>query len=277
VTVANVSGPGDGEYWDDVVSRWQPTVAHRLWRAHSDAVNVELLRRWLPTGSGRLLKTDLFDEAVASGLYPELALRADEVVGIDVSSLTVQSAARQHPGLVALVGSVLAIPCPDASFDTVVSNSTLDHFERRTMLRAAVVELARVMRPGGQLIITLDNRVNPYIGARTSPLLASLHRRLGIVPYFVGVTCGARGLWELLRDSGFEVRDVTAIMHCPPQLAAVLADRTWAERFDPDTEQRHVRQVLRWETMEHWPTRHLTGHFVAARAVRLTQPPQTPP
>jgi SAM-dependent methyltransferase len=248
---------------------WQPTLAHRLWRAHSDAVNIRMLRRSLAGGCSRLLKTDLFDEAVAPGLYPELAERAEEVVGVDLSSAAVRAAKERYPGLRAHVGSVLALPFPDASFDAVVSNSTLDHFERRPLLRHAVGELARVIHPGGELIITLDNRLNPLIAVRTSRPVASLHRRLGIVPYFVGVTCGVRGLSNLLRAPGFRVHDTTAIMHCPPQLAAVVAQHTLRGRAADEVEEQHVRRVLRWETMERWPTRHLTGHFVAARAIRV--------
>jgi SAM-dependent methyltransferase len=268
VTIPGASGRLDGTYWDGVLAGWQRTLAHRLWRAHSDAVNIRLLRRWLPSGCGRLLKTDLFDEAVASGLYTELVRRAEEVIGVDLSCAAIRAARERYPNLDARAGSVLALPFPDASFDVVVSNSTLDHFERRAMLRHAIGELARVIRPGGELIITLDNRLNPLIAVRTSRALASLHRQLGIVPYYVGVTCGARGLSTLLRACGFRVQDITAIMHCPPQLAAEIAQRAWRGHAGAEAEKRYVRRVLRWERMERWPTRHLTGHFVAARGIR---------
>jgi len=39
-----------------------------LWRHHSDRINTALLRRWLPPNRiDLLLKTDLFDEAIAEG------------------------------------------------------------------------------------------------------------------------------------------------------------------------------------------------------------------
>ena len=247
---------------------WQPTLANRLWRAHSDAVDSRLLDRWLPRSCGTVLKTDLFDEAVAPGLYSKLAARAQRVVGVDISPATVRAAAARHPGLEAHLGSVLALPFPDHSVDMVVSNSTLDHFERRPVLRAAVAELARVTVPGAELIITLDNRSNPIITLWTSRLLSSLHRRLRIVPYYVGSTCGAHGLSKLLRASGFEVEEMTAIMHCPPQVAAKLAERTRGRRSEDELQQAHLRRVMRWETLERYSSRHVTGHFVAARAIR---------
>ena len=122
-------------------------------------------------------------------------------------------------------------------------------------------------RPGGRLVITLDNRQNPVVALRTSKALAGVFRRLGIVPYELGATCGRRRLVGLLEDSGFTVEATEAIMHCPPQVASKLADR-FADGAGADLEQRHLRRVLRFEALSNWPTRYLTGHFVAARAIR---------
>lgn len=244
---------------------WRPTLAHRLWRAHSDALNRELLARWLPSGSRTVLKTDLFDEAVGRGLYPELAKSADHVVGIDVSEATVRAAKRRYPCLDGRVANVLRLPFDDGEFDAVFSNSTLDHFESHAALQAAVGELARIMGSAGKLIITLDNRLNPIVALRTSKLLGVLHH-LGLAPYFLGVTHGPRGLANVLRESGFDVVEMASVMHCPPRPAAELASRAGAAM--PGLEHSHIRRVLRFEAMGRWPTRYLTGHFVCALAVK---------
>jgi SAM-dependent methyltransferase len=256
-----------GSYWDDVVEAWEPTLVHRLWRAHSDAVNIELLRRWLPADAGIVLKTDLFDEAVGRGLYTELADRSSEVHGVDLSAAAVAAAGRRYPGLEARRADVLALPFPDASFDAVVSNSTLDHFETHAELRAGVAEIGRTIRPGGILVITLDNRSNPIVALRTTALLRPL-QRLGAIPYFVGATHGPRGLARLLRETGFEVAELAAFMHCPPQLAARRAVSSGAVSESGEGTDRHLRRVLRFERMGNWPTRYLTAHFVGALAIR---------
>ena len=52
-------------YWNAVARLLVEDHADALWRAHSDAVNVTLIRHWLPDNStASLLKTDLFDEAL---------------------------------------------------------------------------------------------------------------------------------------------------------------------------------------------------------------------
>jgi SAM-dependent methyltransferase len=267
ISVAGVRSQAS-DYWDSVLEGWEPDSAHRLWRAHSDAVNIGLLRRWLPPRAERLLKTDLFDEAVGAGLYPELARHAGHVVGIDLSPAAVRAAARRYPGLDGQVADVLALPFATASFDVIVSNSTLDHFESTSTLCAALGELGGSLARGGQLIITLDNRTNPIVAVRTSRLFGPLHR-IGVIPYYVGATYGCRGLAKVLAEAGFEVTAMTAIMHCPPQLAAHKTARAQRGNADSETERDHLRRVLRFEAMERWPTRHLTGHFVAASAIKL--------
>ena len=257
------------EEWRGVLERWAPTRAHALWRAHSDAVNRSLLRRWLPRGSlGRVLKTDLFDEAVGDGLLAELEPRASEVVGIDLAQAVVEAAARRWPTITALSGDVRDLDFDAATFDLVVSNSTLDHFPSFDWVEVAVGELARVTKPGGRLIITLDNRGNPVVALRTSRALAGLFRRLGVVPYQLGVTCGRRRLEGLLQRSGFTVEATAVIMHCPPQLASKLAEQFSTAASAEELEQRHLRRVLRFEALANWPTRSLTGHFIAASARR---------
>lgn len=257
------------EEWGSVLEKWAPTRSHALWRAHSDAVNVALLRRRLPHGDlGRVLKTDLFDEAVGGGLVAELAPRASEVVGIDLAPAVVETAARRWPEITATTADVRDLSFTSASFDLVVSNSTLDHFESIDSIRIALAELARVTRPGGRLLITLDNRQNPIVALRTSRALAGLFRRLRLVPYELGVTRGRRGLVRLLEGAGFEVEATEAVMHCPPQVASKLADRFSDGASLEDLRRRHLRMVLRFEALAGWPTGYLTGHFVAASAIR---------
>jgi hypothetical protein len=94
-------------YWEAVAARWKEARPQRLWRVHHDAVNSALLARWLPAGQvGRLLKTDLFDEAFGDGLYPLLSSRAHSVAAVDLSALTVATARSRYPSLQALQADV---------------------------------------------------------------------------------------------------------------------------------------------------------------------------
>ena len=130
-------------------------------------VNRALLVRWLSgRHMNRLLKTDLFDEAVGGGLIRTLRRHSCEIVGIDISSRTVSAAGVGGSAVPALACDVPRPSIAAKSFDAAVSNSTLDHFETRDELITSLSELHRVITPGGRLIITMDNRANPLVALR---------------------------------------------------------------------------------------------------------------
>lgn len=255
--------PADGaERWDAVLADWREGRAAGFLRAYSDAVNRRLLEEWLPPGrAGRILKTDLFDEAVGEGLLPTLAERAEALAAVDISPAVVQAAASSQPLVDARCADVRRMPFASGSFDVVVSNSTLDHFDTLQQLRAALAEIHRVLAPSGVLLITLDNLANPFVLVRNS-LPPSLLRKLRLVPYPVGVTCRPRQLRRLLEESRFEVDDVRGRMHCPRLLARAAAGVL------PSRSDRLLRMALALERLEAAPTRSLTAQFVSARARR---------
>jgi SAM-dependent methyltransferase len=258
--------PEGGRYWDAVAGDWSAREVDRLWRRHSDAVNSALCARWLEDGPlDRVLKTDAFDEAVAAGLVPLLAARARVVVGVDIAAAALAGARRRYPELRASVADVRRLPFADATFDAVVSLSTLDHFRSRDDLAAGLVELARVLRPGGRLIVTLDNPVNPIVALRNALPFEPL-RRLRLVPYYVGATCPPAPLRRLLGEVGFEVLETTAILHCP-RVLGVAATRV-VERRGERAGARLLRGLGAFERLAGWPTRYVTGHFTAVLARR---------
>jgi ubiquinone/menaquinone biosynthesis C-methylase UbiE len=213
-----------------------------------------------------VLKTDLFDEAVSDGLSPLLNSLAERVFYTD-SALEVHEMARGRYARLQTIGAdVRDLPFANSIFDAIISNSTLDHFESPGDLSGSLQELFRVLRPGGQMILTLDNRSNPMILLRNW-LPFSLLKRLKIVPYYVGVTLGPHRLQSLLKETGFDVIEVDAIMHCPRVLAVRVA--RWVERHASlRTQKSFLRLLMAFEGLSRLPTRFLTGYFVAVKVRR---------
>ncbi|MFQ5925845.1 MAG: class I SAM-dependent methyltransferase [Terriglobia bacterium] len=54
------------------------------------------------------------------------------------------------------------LPFADASFDVVVSFSTIDHIPSSESRWRAIDEMCRLVKPGGHLVLTLPNKVNLY-------------------------------------------------------------------------------------------------------------------
>ena len=257
----------DTDYWDTVAAEWHASHPQELWRKHSDAVNAGLLRRWLPTApSTRILKTDAFDEAVGDGLYPLLASRSAATVALDISTSALHAARDRHGRLAGCAADARVLPFAGDTFDVIVSTSTLDHFAHGRDIVSSLREIHRVLTPGGRLVLTLDNPLNPLIGLRNK-LPFRILKRLGLVPYYVGATYGPRALTRILREVGFELREMTAVMHCPRvigvQLAALLSRHAAVS-----TQRRVLNSWMALEGLAQWPTRFLTGHFVAVLAMK---------
>jgi ubiquinone/menaquinone biosynthesis C-methylase UbiE len=255
------------KYWDTIAETWNPSAIQGLWRAHSDATNIALLHRWWPDPVTRVLKTDLFDEAVGNGLVPFLLSRTSSVHAVDLSAEMARLAHRTIRRATATVADVRHLPFGDSTFDLVVSNSTLDHFERVAEIASSLRELHRVLAPGGRLIVTLDNLANPVVAIRNA-LPFPLIRRLGLTPYFVGATCDREDGSRMLAEAGFLVLNTTAVMHCPRILgiiAAGICDRFAGNRL----KRSFLRAAGVFEALERWPTSYRTGYFVAFLAEKV--------
>jgi SAM-dependent methyltransferase len=226
-------------------------------------VHLELIERWHGlSASGRVLKTDLFEEAMGPDAYlPDLGARGARVIGMDVSPAAAHKARRRFPACSVVAADARRLPFADGSFVLIVSPSTLDHFPSPADLTVSLRELARVLAHGGRLIITLDNRQNLF-----DPLLR-LAGRVGLLPYYLGRSYTARELRDELERAGFAVEDATAILH-NPRLTAVGAVALARKVNWPPLTRLVQRALIRAQGLEHTRWRYYTGSFVAARAVK---------
>jgi ubiquinone/menaquinone biosynthesis C-methylase UbiE len=92
-------------------------------------------------GTGYLLRA-------LAGHYPE----AKEFAGIDAAPNMIDTARRltDDDRLIFAVGVAEQLPYPDASIDLVVSSTSFDHWSDQP---AGLAECARVLRPGGHLVL----------------------------------------------------------------------------------------------------------------------------
>ncbi len=81
-------------------------------------------------------------------------------VGIDVS-LGMLELAREK-GLDVEQASSDSLPFEDGSFDLVTTFAVLHHLIDPALVRASLIEMARVVRPGGAIIVWDHNPLNPY-------------------------------------------------------------------------------------------------------------------
>jgi hypothetical protein len=140
---------------------------------------------------------------------------------------------------------------------------------------ASLKEMSRVLRPGGVLILTIDNESNltypPYVIVR-------LWMRLGLAPYFIGKTLSPSKLRGALEALGFSVDEMTAIFHCPHPDAMVRRFETLLRRLSRGRLDGAIRRALMLlERLGSVRTRYLTGRYIAVKAVKQDSGPESPP
>jgi SAM-dependent methyltransferase len=235
-----------------------------VWRAHADAVNRALLGRWLGRNrAGRILKTDAFDEAMGDGALEPLDSAAGMAVAVDVAHSLLKAAAVRHPGLQVVCADARSLPVRPGSMDCAISLSTLDHFDSTSDIGMALGELARALKPGAALVVTLDNPQNPVVGLRNVLPQRPL-RTAGLLAYQVGATLDEAGLKRALAVAGFQVDGSAFILHCPRVLAVPMSNLI--ARRAPKLRKRWLAFLMGWERLGRWPLARRTGHFVAVLA-----------
>lgn len=247
--------------WNAVGEEWVASRRQRLWRQHNDWVVGGLLRRWLQPGSGPALKTDLFDEALSDGLMPAMSDHASAVHGVDIAPEIVHSAGKRHPNMAVKVADIRELPYGDGTFATVVSPSTLDHFETTDEIHTALAEIRRVMTAGGRLVLLLDNPRNPKIALRARLGTHALGK-IKLAPYHYGKTLGPKEMAAAVDAAGFDVLETSGCMHCP-RVSAVFVARQIERLSAPRLEAAFLAMLRPFEQLERLPTRYITGHFSA--------------
>jgi SAM-dependent methyltransferase len=85
-----------------------------------------------------------------------LAERADLVIAIDYDELSVVHLARSYRALHAVRGNLACLPVASGTVDVVASLQVIEHVWNHPQF---IAECARVLRPGGLLLITTPNRL----------------------------------------------------------------------------------------------------------------------
>jgi ubiquinone/menaquinone biosynthesis C-methylase UbiE len=148
----------------------------------------------------RLVRGRVLDAACGTGaVASQLVERGHEVVGIDIAPAMVDRARKAVPGATFLCGDLTRIPLPDRDVDHVVSSLATTHVAD---LARFFAEAARVMRPGGHLLV-LDTRTH-FTGSSRYPLVKQAPD--GRVGYIAGYNHGFGDYLRAAVSRGYLVR-----------------------------------------------------------------------
>ncbi len=151
---------GRKEGWGGV-SHWRAFIEERM---ALSTPNLQIIADLLADHLGLERCRSLDVGSGEGGLAKALSDRGSEVVGaeLDPRNLAICRAARSYNELApgAFVrGTGVHLPFRDTSFDLVTSVETIEHVDRPESL---VAEMFRVVRPGGHVLVTTPNALQPY-------------------------------------------------------------------------------------------------------------------
>jgi SAM-dependent methyltransferase len=206
-----------------------------------------LLSEHIPDlGRCAVLKTDLWDEVKNTRILQWVHGQGAAVFGVDISEPTVRQAqaAFSDSGLRGVVADVRRLPFRDGSFDAIYSMGTIEHFRDP---ETALLEMHRVLRPGGRAVVGVPNRWDPFL----RPLLVAALHAIGLYGYGYERSFSRRAFRRMLEAAGLEVVAETAILFVPgwlrmadlalhsyfpllaPVTAALVKPFVWLDRHLP--------------------------------------------
>jgi SAM-dependent methyltransferase len=144
---------------------------------------------------------DAIDAMCGTGRYAgHLADRGHRVRGFDSSPGMLDLARAKLPEVEFELADVAALPVADASADVIVNALAINHVDD---LGPAFAEAARVLRPGGHLL--LCSMVGYFPGSRLSPFLE--HDARGEIGYVQEWNHSTGEYLRAALDAGFDLRD----------------------------------------------------------------------
>jgi SAM-dependent methyltransferase len=208
--------PADAELRRRQRERWD-AVARTLpdfFAAHSTQYyrrcEIAMLRRALgPLGGKKVLKLDLWNEAVNTRILDWIHAQGAQAFGIDISEVTTTRARRNFPNSLRLAqADIRDLPFPAETFDVVYTMGTIEHIDE---YQRAVNEVFQVLRPGGRAVIGVPHKWNVFL----RPQLVWLLDRLGKYAYSPEKCFSARELRRVVEASGLRVVGRTGILTIP--------------------------------------------------------------
>src|SRR6201996_7705373 len=152
-------------------------------------------QRLAPRCAGREVLEAGCGEGYGADLIAGVARR---VVAVDYDDAAVAHVRGRYPRVEVMQANLADLPLPTASMDVVVNFQVIEHLWDQGQF---VAECARVLRPGGVLLVSTPNRIT-FSPGRDTPINPFHTRELN-----------ADELTELLATAGFAVESMLGVFH----------------------------------------------------------------
>lgn len=206
------NGMSPSAKWDAVASA-MPDFATAPSTVYYRNREIALLQRACGSLAGkRVLKLDLWNEAINTRILGWMSEEGADAVGFDVSHVVTrrarQNADRENHDISILGADMRSMPFRGESFDVVYTMGTLEHIAE---YRDAMIEIRRVLKPGGVAVIGVPNFWDPFL----RPLIVAALEAFDRYPYAPEKSFTRAELRRDVESAGLKVQSMTGILALP--------------------------------------------------------------
>ncbi len=195
-------------YWDRTAASL-PDLFEAPSTQYYRRAEIALFRRAFGDLSGkRLLKLDLWNEAINTRILHWARAEGCRVTGMDLSAVVAARARANGPSLSLVQGDIRDLPFRDGSFDFVYTMGTIEHIDEYPR---AVEEVFRVLAPGGRAVIGVPHKWDLWL----RPLFVEILDHMGKYLYSPEKAFTVRELREVVEASGLVVTGRTGLLALP--------------------------------------------------------------
>ncbi|MBI3940948.1 MAG: class I SAM-dependent methyltransferase [Acidobacteria bacterium] len=200
------------ERWD-TIARTMPDLMPAFSTQYYRRREIALIQQHFGLLEGkRVLKLDLWNEAVNTRLLQWIESQGTKAFGFDISHVTASRAYRNcqkdRSHIYLAQGDIRHIPFKSNCFDFVYSMGTIEHIDE---YQDALREVHRVLESGGKAIIGVPHKWNLFLRPLLVGGLEWFHR----YPYSPEKSFSHREIRRVLETTGFSVQARTGLLAFP--------------------------------------------------------------
>ena len=221
-----------------------------------------------------VLRTDLFDEAVTDGSH-RCSTRTPRALSVSTSTSRSSTRPAAPSGNRDARRRRSRAPVRECEFRRDRFQFDARPLRPRAEITVAVGELARVLRPGGHLVLTLDNPANPVVAlgkalprrGLTAPGAPSgKAARASVSRRTTWARRSTRGRCVRPCAAGLEPTEETTLVHAPRVVAVIVAEAL--ESRSPRAQSVFLALLAACERLGSTPIGRFTAHTNALLAVK---------
>lgn len=200
------------QHWDNIAKN-MPDIFHAASTQYYRRREIALIQRHLNTlEKHKILKLDLWNEAVNTRIMNWLETQGAETYGLDISHITayraLSNSSIKYESFRIVQADIDCIPFPDNSFDVVYAMGTIEHNKEYEL---SLSEIYRVLSPGGKAIIGVPHKWDIFL----RPVFVGILDLFGKYLYSPERSMSANQLKRALQKSGFQIRNRTGLLLMP--------------------------------------------------------------